>query len=345
MTRTARLLLVVSAPTIALAISAISSTAHGHARMKSPTPRDTHSDYKSPPENNVGIGEPCGVARTASQPSTTLTPGAALTVTWEETINHKGCFLVDFSPASDGNWQMLGVKSHSNPPAPATPSTTTPRQWSVGVTLPSTPCTACTMRVRQLMLNSDQTDSACPTATVPAGGTYYSCANVVLGTTGAGGSGGGTGGATGTAGRGGNAGGGRGGNGGSSAAGQAGTSGQAGSSGQAGTSGQAAARQAGTSGQAGDNGQAGTSGQAGSGATGQAGDSGQAGDNGQAGTSGQAGNGASGTAGSSATGQAGTNGGGEASGGCRIGDGATPAPLALLIGILLLRRSRRRSRS
>src|SRR6185436_18440417 len=102
------------------------------------------------------------------------------------------------------------VKSDMNPPTPTNPTNSNPRQWSVSVTLPSTPCTACTMRLRQLMLNTDVADSACPPATIPSGATYYSCANVVLGGGGAGGSGGGgggAGGATGTGGRGGNAGG------------------------------------------------------------------------------------------------------------------------------------------
>jgi len=71
---------------IPMIASTVASTAHGHARLKSPTPRDTHSDYKSPPVMNVGTGEPCGVARTASQPSNSLTPGAQITVTFEETV-------------------------------------------------------------------------------------------------------------------------------------------------------------------------------------------------------------------------------------------------------------------
>src|SRR4051812_33276470 len=214
MTRTARLLCsVVACPAIVVAVT---SAAHGHARLKSPAPRDNHSDYKSPPVGGVGIGEPCGVARAATQPSTTLTPGAAITVTWEETVNHPGCFVIDFSPGNDASFVKLGAKSHANPPAPSNPTTANARQWSLGVTLPTAPCTACTLRVRQLMLTSDLADTACPPASVPAGETYYSCANVVLGTTGAGGAGGGTAGTGGSAagGRGGNTGTGRGGGGG-----------------------------------------------------------------------------------------------------------------------------------
>jgi hypothetical protein len=322
--------LLVAIPAIA---SAIASTAYGHARLKNPAPRDNQDGYKDPPRAPPGTGAPCGISEAASQPHTTLTPGAALTVTWEETVTHPGCFVIDFSPANDANFQVIGRKSHANAPAP-NPTTQNPRQWSVGVTLPSTPCAKCTLRLRQLMLATDVAESSlstgCPPATIPAGSTYYSCANIVLG---GGGSGGG--GTTGSGGRGGTSG-----QAGTSGQGQAGTSGQ----GQAGTSGQG---QAGTFGQ----GQAGTFGQAGTSGQGQAGTDGQ----GQAGTFGQAGasgqgeagtNGSSGAAGTSGGGQAGTSGGGggEATGGCQVAGGA-PAPLALVLALALLRRARRRSRS
>jgi len=362
MTRTFRSVSVLFAiPVIA---SVIASTAHGHARLKNPQPRDNQDGYKDPPRTPPGTGAPCGISEATTQPHTTLTPGMALTVTWEETVTHPGCFVIDFSPANDANFTVLGVKSHMNAPAPANPTTSNPRQWSVGVTLPTTPCPKCTLRLRQLMLASDVADSACPPATIPSGSTYYSCANIALsgsgGATGTGGAGGaagssgttgGRGGTTAAGGRGGNAAGGRGGT-----TGQAGTSGQAGSTGQAGTTGQA--------GNTGQTGQAGTSGQAGdSGQTGQAGTSGQAGDNGQtgqAGTGGQAGSTASGQAGNGSTGVAGngTSGGAGSSGqtgtGASGGDGATggcgiaggqPAPWGLLLALILLRRIRRRSRS
>ncbi len=191
---------------ILLIASAVASTAYGHARLKSPQPRDNQDGYKDPPRTPPGTGAPCGISEAASQPHNNLTPGAAITVTWEETVNHPGCFVIDFSPANDANFTVLGVKSHMNPPAPANPTATNARQWSVGVTLPSTPCPKCTLRLRQLMLSADVADSACPPATIPAGSTYYSCANVIMsGSGGASGTGGttGAGGATGAAGRGG----------------------------------------------------------------------------------------------------------------------------------------------
>src|SRR5678815_2627407 len=105
----------VALPTLAALISA---TAYGHARLKNPQPRDNQDGYKDPPRTPPGTGAPCGISEAASQPHTTLTPGAAITVTWEETVNHPGCFVIDFSPANDANFTVLGVKSHMNAPAP-----------------------------------------------------------------------------------------------------------------------------------------------------------------------------------------------------------------------------------
>ena len=124
MTRTARLLLLVAVPAI---VAAGASTAHGHARLKSPAPRDNHSDYKNPPRTTSGSASRAASRARRRNRSTTLTPGAAITVTWEETVTHNGCFVVDFSAANDANFQVLGVKSHTNPPAPTTPSTQTTR--------------------------------------------------------------------------------------------------------------------------------------------------------------------------------------------------------------------------
>jgi hypothetical protein len=349
MTLNARILCLVAVPAI---VAAAASTAYGHARLMTPTPRDTRDGYKdkTPP----GTGAPCGITRATSQPSSNLTAGATLNVAWEETIDHNGCFVIDFAAANDQDFQVIGRKSHANPPAKTgNPAT---RKYTMSVTLPGAPCTACTLRLRQLMLPNNVAEAnlatECPPATIPADVTYYSCANVVLGGGGGGTGGSGAGGSTGTGGRGGTGGGaagGRGGatggTGGTSSAGQAGTTGQGGSgtSGQAGTTGQGGS---GTSGQAGD------SGQGGSGTSGQAGTTGQGGSSttGQAGTSGQGGSSTTGQAGSGTTGTGGSgqggSGGGDDGGGCRIGGGVAPAPLGLLLlAAVVISRRRRRSRS
>ena len=159
-----------------------------HALVVTPTSRDGSDSHKDP-------SGPCGVARTVPpQPQGNYAAGQTLHVEWTETVNHPGCFVVDFSMAGDTDFQVLGVKSH------ASAAGGTPRPWSLDVTLPSTPCDDCTLRVRQLMLGADLPDAQCPPASVATGSTYYSCANVVLaaGDGGDAGAGAGTGGAAGS---------------------------------------------------------------------------------------------------------------------------------------------------
>ena len=63
--------------------------AFAHARLTSPTPRNTAA-------NKTG---PCGVARTAN--ATNFMPGQTITVTWAETVNHPGYYRIAFSPSAD----------------------------------------------------------------------------------------------------------------------------------------------------------------------------------------------------------------------------------------------------
>jgi hypothetical protein len=216
----------VLAGTAAMALMALApASASAHALMTMPMPRDNNDAHKDP----TG---PCGVTRNASQPMNNLTAGATYVVAWTETVYHNGCFVVDFSPANDANWQTLGTVMH-----PA--GTTMPRNYTLSVTLPAAPCTACTLRVRQIMLNS--VPATCPPATVPNMATYYTCANVVLG-----GGGGGTGGGSGSGGAPGS-----GGRGGSSGSGGRGSGGAPGSSGGAPGSGGAPASSGGAQGSSG----------------------------------------------------------------------------------------------
>ena len=82
--------------------------------------------------------------------------------------------MIDFASANDTGFTILGVKSHAGAAG------TMPRSWNIDVVLPSAPCPACTLRLRQLMLTADVPDAMCPPATIPAGDTYYSCSNVIL---------------------------------------------------------------------------------------------------------------------------------------------------------------------
>ena len=166
-------------PVVVATLIAIIPAAQGHSLLVVPPPRDQQDGYKDPPRAPPGTGAPCGVRRMVPpQPQTVYGPGLPLHVTWTETVDHPGCFVVDFALADDANFQVLGVKSH------AAPVGATPRSWSLDVVLPATASPAGTLRLRQLMLAADLPDAACPPASIPAGATYYSCANVLLGRSG-----------------------------------------------------------------------------------------------------------------------------------------------------------------
>ena len=146
--------------------------ANAHALLAEPAARDQQDGYKD--------GSACGVAFSATQPLTPYTAGQTLDVQWLETVDHFGCFLVEFSPGADQDFQILGRKSHGNPPPPDAATSAEPRHWSMSVTLPATPCTGCTLRLRQLMLDADVTADACSPTNAMPGSVYTTCANISL---------------------------------------------------------------------------------------------------------------------------------------------------------------------
>lgn len=151
---------------VGLGLVVVPSLAQAHARLVTPTPRNNQDGYKEP------LAVPaCGVARTAAQPVTDLPSGGRYQVEFEETINHSGCFVVDLSVGgNDQNWMQLAIVQHDT-------SQPTPRFYDTFVDLPAgVTCNQCTLRLRQLMVS----DVGCPPASVPSGGTYYSCANIRL---------------------------------------------------------------------------------------------------------------------------------------------------------------------
>jgi hypothetical protein len=158
---------VLEACVVAGALSLWSSVAGAHALLTSPTPRDNSDLHKDP-------NGPCGVSRAASQPmNAPLEPGSELNLTWTETVNHPGCFVIDFSMAGDTGWQTLAMVPHES-------DGNTPRPYATTVTLPAAACADCTLRLRQIMLGAEPAAGACPPANPAPGATYYSCANMVL---------------------------------------------------------------------------------------------------------------------------------------------------------------------
>lgn len=142
----------------------VAAEASAHAVLSSPPPRDTtaHKDVAGDPTA-------CGVARTAK--FTSLTAGQMLTVNFNETVGHRGCFQIAFSMAGDKNFQLLGQKDD---PADGTGAR------SMTVKIPDVNCTDCTLQLMQLM-NDKNGGTPCPPNANPAqatSGTYHSCADI-----------------------------------------------------------------------------------------------------------------------------------------------------------------------
>ena len=228
---------------ISLCVLLVTGSAFAHARLISPAPRNNSDLLKDP----TG---PCGnIARTAL--STNYTPGQVIPVTFEETVNHAGCFTFSLSQANDTSFMLLKVVPHSTVGA-------LPRPYSANVQLPmGVSCANCTLQQVQYMI-ANYDGGVCPPPNPPAGSRYYSCADIRVMPDAGSGAGGGTGGGV--------AGGGTGGSGGAGGATGGGTGGSAG--GGAGGSGGAGGATGGGTGGTGGTGTGGTGGAGGTGGSG-----------------------------------------------------------------------------
>lgn len=132
-------------------ISPIIASAHIRLLPEEVIPRSSSDSLKT---------APCGGVAKTAQP-TILSPGASVTLNWEETIEHPGWFRIAFSPAAD-----LGFDDHILlDRIPDRNSYITSRFYSATVTLPQTTCTDCTLQLIQVM-----TDRSPPT--------NYTCADI-----------------------------------------------------------------------------------------------------------------------------------------------------------------------
>jgi Lytic polysaccharide mono-oxygenase, cellulose-degrading len=147
------------------------SVALGHARLTQPTPRSPADDIK---DFTGGLARCTDEATTV--PATEVQSGSVLRVTWDETVNHPGCFLFSLRQQPDGAFEELANIKHSS--APPAPTYTNPRKYSADIQLPAVTCDRCVLLMRQIMLGSES--YPCPPATIPANATYYSCADLRL---------------------------------------------------------------------------------------------------------------------------------------------------------------------
>jgi hypothetical protein len=149
------------------------ATALAHTYVMQPPPRDVAELNLNARAHKTG---PCGnVPRTG--PPTQYEAGATITVKFQETIDHTGCFQVAFSPANDQNFVTLKQINDNMGVQVYTTTVTLP---------PGVTCKECTLQVKQLMLEGATVktcvaDAAAPDGAAGFGSTYYSCADICVG--------------------------------------------------------------------------------------------------------------------------------------------------------------------
>ena len=126
------------------------------------------TDSATPPRYNTSqikqVG-PCGSEATWASYRTNrkgiFVQGETIALDWMETVDHRGSYEFDFSPANDEGFVEL-----IPPVADTQDNTPTPHYYSQTVQLNVGPCDACTLRMRQNMDNLKNY--------------YYSCADIVI---------------------------------------------------------------------------------------------------------------------------------------------------------------------
>lgn len=145
-----------------------SALSFGHTELVSPPPREDAGCNGTVAACKTA---PCG-GQPPGDPYVKVGSNGKLSVTYQETINHNGCFVVELSKTgNDDNFIPLNVaKDNSNK-----------QSHTVNIQLDGGfDCQFCTLRVRQMMMAT--TPTKCDPNAVPDQGTYYQCADIQIGT-------------------------------------------------------------------------------------------------------------------------------------------------------------------
>jgi hypothetical protein len=156
------------------ALASLQGEALAHTLLTNPAPVTNNDNAKSGPCGCEFGGDP---ACPAGFPNTDLVAGETILVAWKETVNHNGSFRLAFAPKPVD--QVTGAELDANVLYDqADNNSIDGATISESIVVPDTPCTACTLQLRQFM------DGA-------ANPYYYSCASVrILPAEGMGGAGG-----------------------------------------------------------------------------------------------------------------------------------------------------------
>ncbi|MCB0367140.1 MAG: lytic polysaccharide monooxygenase [Bdellovibrionaceae bacterium] len=115
-----------------------------HIRLNTPRPRTGTTDGT---KSNSGDQDPCGGVARGANPLQ-LTAGSTINFTWDETINHPGRFLVQFSLQNDQGFSLAQNELLRKE------DTQNRGSHNESVRLPNVTCDRCTLRLVQVM--SDQ---------------------------------------------------------------------------------------------------------------------------------------------------------------------------------------------
>ncbi len=170
-----------------LAIVGLSSSAFAHIHLTNPLSRT--DNVQGDPQKNGHCGDPA-YSRAANPTRTTVyPPGATITVTWAETINHPGHFRIAFQPNGDTFGLPEGEAPNQFPTvdksgtvdgagamilADLIPDGTLSKE----VTLPDMECTNCTLQFIQVMTGSPPYTPSINQAT--NNDLYFNCADITL---------------------------------------------------------------------------------------------------------------------------------------------------------------------
>lgn len=135
-------------------------------------PAAAHIALRSPaPRTGAQKEGPCGAAgSTRGTTVTTYQPGETITVEWDETVDHPGHYRIAFDDSGDDAF-INPSRSTDDFPFVLVDRITDKAggRYTAQVTLPSTPCTNCTLQLMQIM-----------TTTEPYNSFYWQCADIVI---------------------------------------------------------------------------------------------------------------------------------------------------------------------
>lgn len=147
-------------------VAATPAVALAHITLTSPAPRSAPALQKDPPCGAVGS------VRSANP--TVLEPGATITVTWNETIDHTGHYRISLDQDGQDFTIPLGftdTTQSENVVEDLIADRAGGGLYSQVITLPTTPCENCTIQLIQMMTDASYD---------PVTDIYFTCADIAI---------------------------------------------------------------------------------------------------------------------------------------------------------------------